>query len=187
MPSTRWTGWQGHRGHFYNWYDTRSLNPLPPHYISTVDSGNLAAHLLTLRQGLVALPDHKILGVRWLEGLGDTLGILADAAGDAPPAQLSQRQASLASENESRPSTLAAAFLCLDRLAKSSAGVVSDFEAAPESPALWWARAFARQCQVARDELTYFAPWIALPAIPDGLSALPGTDEMPSLRELAGL
>ena len=32
-----------HRGHFYNWYDTQSLKPLPPLYISTVDSGNLAA------------------------------------------------------------------------------------------------------------------------------------------------
>ena len=176
-----------HRGHFYNWYDTRSLNPLPPHYISTVDSGNLAAHLLTLRQGLVALPDHKILGARWLEGLGDTLGILADAAGDAPPAQLSQLQANLASESESRPSTLAAAFLCLDRLATSSAGVVRSLEAAPESQAPWWARAFARQCQAALDELTYLAPWIVLPAVPERLGTLPGTGEIPTLRELARL
>jgi cellobiose phosphorylase len=43
------------RGHFYNWYDTRTLLPLPPHYVSSVDSGNLAMHLLTLRQGLLAL------------------------------------------------------------------------------------------------------------------------------------
>ena len=40
-----------HRGHFYNWYDTQSLKPLLPMYISTVDSGNLAAHLLTLQAG----------------------------------------------------------------------------------------------------------------------------------------
>ncbi len=46
-----------HRGHFYNWYDTQSLQPLLPTYISTVDSGNLAGHLLTLRAGLLALPD----------------------------------------------------------------------------------------------------------------------------------
>ncbi|HYN13192.1 MAG TPA: glucoamylase family protein, partial [Burkholderiales bacterium] len=42
-------------GHFYNWYDTRTLMPLPPLYVSSVDSGNLAMHLLTLRQGLLAL------------------------------------------------------------------------------------------------------------------------------------
>jgi cellobiose phosphorylase len=51
-----------HRGHFYNWYDTRSLKPLPPLYISSVDSGNLACHLLTLRPGLLALVDAPVLG-----------------------------------------------------------------------------------------------------------------------------
>ncbi|MFU8821116.1 MAG: GH36-type glycosyl hydrolase domain-containing protein [Gammaproteobacteria bacterium] len=35
-------------GHFYNWYDTRDLRPLEPRYVSSVDSGNLAAHLITL-------------------------------------------------------------------------------------------------------------------------------------------
>ena len=41
-----------HRGHFYNWYDTRSLTPLTPPYLSTVDSGNLCACLLTLSAAL---------------------------------------------------------------------------------------------------------------------------------------
>ncbi len=36
------------RGHFYNWYDTQDLRPLDPSYVSTVDSGNLAGHLITL-------------------------------------------------------------------------------------------------------------------------------------------
>ena len=40
------------RGHFYNWYDTRSLSPLAPLYLSTVDSGNLCAALLTLGAAL---------------------------------------------------------------------------------------------------------------------------------------
>ena len=39
-------------GHFYNWYDTRSLKPLHPAYVSTVDSGNLACCLVALREGL---------------------------------------------------------------------------------------------------------------------------------------
>ncbi len=39
---------QRFRGHLYNWYDTRDLRPLDPRYVSTVDSGNLAAHLLAL-------------------------------------------------------------------------------------------------------------------------------------------
>ncbi len=67
-----------YRGHFFNWYDTRSLKPLAPRYISTVDSGNLAAHLLTLRQGLLALPDQKIVHPKLFSGLSDTLQVLVD-------------------------------------------------------------------------------------------------------------
>lgn len=36
------------RGHFYNWYDTQDLRPLQPKYVSAVDSGNLAGHLIAL-------------------------------------------------------------------------------------------------------------------------------------------
>jgi cyclic beta-1,2-glucan synthetase len=41
-----------HEGHLLNWYDTRTLAPLTPAYVSTVDSGNLAGALLTLSVGL---------------------------------------------------------------------------------------------------------------------------------------
>jgi len=43
------------RGHFYNWYDLHDLRVMEPPYISTVDSGNLAGHLIALRQALVAI------------------------------------------------------------------------------------------------------------------------------------
>ena len=43
-----------HRGHYYNWYDTRTLRPLPPRYLSTVDCGNLCAGLYTARAALEA-------------------------------------------------------------------------------------------------------------------------------------
>ncbi len=67
-----------YRGHFYNWYDTQTLQPLPPRYVSTVDSGNLAGHLLTLRPGLLALPDEPVFQPRMLRGLRDTLALLRD-------------------------------------------------------------------------------------------------------------
>jgi cyclic beta-1,2-glucan synthetase len=43
-----------HEGHLLNWYDTQTLAPLPPRYISTVDSGNLAGALIALAEGLRA-------------------------------------------------------------------------------------------------------------------------------------
>ncbi|WP_246067355.1 GH36-type glycosyl hydrolase domain-containing protein [Paenibacillus koleovorans] len=40
-------------GHLYNWYDTEALTPLQPMYVSTVDSGNLVASLMTAKEGLL--------------------------------------------------------------------------------------------------------------------------------------
>jgi cyclic beta-1,2-glucan synthetase len=175
-----------YRGHFYNWYDTQSLKPLQPTYISTVDSGNLAGHLLTLRPGLLALPDHKILEARWFNGLGDTLRILVDVAGETAPARVAQLEKDLASASDARPTTLAAARLCLDRLATSAAQVVGSLDADPERQAKWWAHALARQCQAALDELSFLAPWTLLPKSPDRPGDFRGLDEIPTLRELAG-
>ncbi|MFA5982629.1 MAG: glucoamylase family protein [Methylococcaceae bacterium] len=59
-------------GHFYNWYDTRDLHLLAPSYISTVDSGNLAGHLLTLSQACQAMLKQPIPLTLALVGLHDT-------------------------------------------------------------------------------------------------------------------
>jgi cyclic beta-1,2-glucan synthetase len=102
---TSMAGLERHRGHFYNWYDTQNLRPLHPAYISTVDSGNLAGHLLTLRPGLLALLDQPILSIRSLDGLRDTLGILIAAAGQPTPATVMQfRMALESAQNVGRKS-----------------------------------------------------------------------------------
>lgn len=62
-----------YQGHFYNWYNTLTLDPLPPKYVSTVDSGNLAGHLITLRQGLLQLSFAPLIPPNIFEGLRDTL------------------------------------------------------------------------------------------------------------------
>lgn len=49
-----------HHGHFYNWYETTHLRPLDPKYISSVDNGNLAGHLIALAQGLEEILHQKI-------------------------------------------------------------------------------------------------------------------------------
>ncbi len=63
-------------GHLYNWYDTRTLAPLYPRYVSTVDSGNLAGHLLTLTHALreFARPDAPTHDPR--QGILDAMGVL---------------------------------------------------------------------------------------------------------------
>ena len=181
-----------HRGHFYNWYDTQTLQPLQPAYISTVDSGNLAGYLLTLRQGLLALPDDRILGSRVFEGISDTIRVLEDTDGKTPSDQLVQLQEFLNSAIDSPPTTLAAARQCLDRLATSAAEAevvtgVNVLDADPESHSQWRAHAFAGQCRAFLDELTFLAAWTSLPASPDRLREMPDIDEIPTLRQLANL
>lgn len=46
-------GLEKYRGHLYNWYSTETAKPIPPAYISTVDSGNLCGDLIALKQGLL--------------------------------------------------------------------------------------------------------------------------------------
>ncbi len=173
-----------HRGHFYNWYDTKSLKPLFPAYVSSVDSGNLAGLLVTLRAGLLELPDHRILARRLFDGLDDTLRILVEAAGEAAPAELAGLQRDLAPS--SRPTTLDGAWHYLGRLAKSAATVASRLDIDSGSQAQWWASALARQCQEALDDLMFLAPWVALPPMKTPIAALSALDEIPTLRELAG-
>jgi cyclic beta-1,2-glucan synthetase len=68
------TALRRHRGHFFNWYDTRNLRPLDPLYISTVDSGNLAGHLLALAQGCRQLAQELPLSPEVImEGIHDAL------------------------------------------------------------------------------------------------------------------
>ncbi len=180
-------GLERHRSHFYNWYDTQSLKPLLPTYVSTVDSGNLAGHLLTLRPGLLALPDQKILGPRFFDGLSDTMRVLEDAVGEPTSAQLAQLQQHLEFAYDSRPTTLTEARLCLNRLATSTEEVLASLKAAPESQATWWARSLTRQCRDALDDLTFLAPWALLSASENRLSECGDIDKIPTLRELARL
>ncbi len=69
-----------HRGHLFNWYDTRDLRPLDPIYVSTVDSGNLAGHLIAVAQACHERMQRPVLGPEILEGVRDTLELLRQAA-----------------------------------------------------------------------------------------------------------
>jgi cellobiose phosphorylase len=182
-----------YRGHLYNWYDTQSLQPLLPMYVSTVDSGNLAAHLLTLRVGLLALPDEPIVPQRMFAGIGDTLAVLTQSqAGNATKQQVElRRELDLAiAAGVTTPSDVRRR---LDRLVVlagelaatgGSAAVATPADTMPQQD---WARLLLDQCQAARDELASRARWTSLASPPAGLETLLPHARVPTLRELAGL
>jgi cyclic beta-1,2-glucan synthetase len=64
-------------GHILNWYDTQTREPLPPRYVSTVDSGNLACCLWTMRQACLEI--EQTPWPRWQpwQGILDTVDMLA--------------------------------------------------------------------------------------------------------------
>ncbi|HEY7862660.1 MAG TPA: glucoamylase family protein, partial [Thermoanaerobaculia bacterium] len=72
------------RGHFYNWYDTRSLEPLEPRYVSTVDSGNLAGHLLTLSRACLEQVDEPVVSAHAFSGIRDTLAVARELLARIP-------------------------------------------------------------------------------------------------------
>ncbi|MDR3632866.1 MAG: glucoamylase family protein [Isosphaeraceae bacterium] len=185
------------RGHFFNWYDTLTLSPLPPRYVSTVDSGNLAGHLLCLKVGLDDLPDRPILPPRAFEGLTTTLQALTDAAGrDGGP----RLGGSTSSEISSRISRLRSQLESLSRghslhrlpaLAALATELAGGLGASPGEDVAWWAQAFDRQCRDHLTTLTLLAPWLLL--APDAAPLGTWVEErlrrgaVPTLREVARL
>lgn len=68
-----------YEGHLLNWYDLRTLAPLEPRYVSTVDSGNLLAALYSLDTGIHELLHRPLSDGGVFTGLADTIAILAQS------------------------------------------------------------------------------------------------------------
>src|ERR1700678_692463 len=73
-----------YRGHFYNWYDTVRLQPLEPKYISSVDSGNLAGHLLVVGRGCRDLAESVCVESSLFAGVGDAIQLLRESLAAIP-------------------------------------------------------------------------------------------------------
>ncbi|EQD60167.1 glycosyltransferase 36, partial [mine drainage metagenome] len=147
-------------------------------YISTVDSGNLAGHLLTLRPGLLALVDEPLYDARLLQGLDDTFALLHEAmlARDDDATALDALRRALDAARASPPQTLAAAAACMQHLLDCAEAVPLDAE--PGSDTDLWLQALREQCRDASATLRPFAAWT-----PPATQAKPCP--IPTLRQLA--
>ena len=74
------SGLERFRGHFFNWYDTLTVRPLEPRYISTVDSGNLAGHLVALAEACRQLAESPPRSVQALAGIADAIALIRRSA-----------------------------------------------------------------------------------------------------------
>lgn len=178
-----------HQGHFYNWYDTETLKPLQPLYVSSVDSGNLAGHLLTLRPGLLGLADAPILSPRLFHGLRDTCLIVLEHAGAVPKQHLHQMEKELQQMCASPPHNLMVAHDSLQRMLHA-ANCFLTVQATPpaiaaDSMLALWAQTLARQCREALGDLLALAPWTQAPASLAWIKDHPHLVQIPTLRQLA--
>jgi cyclic beta-1,2-glucan synthetase len=199
-------GLERFRGHFYNWYDMKRLKPLQPRYVSTVDSGNLAGHLLVLRQGLLEIPCHKILSPQAFSGIRDTLLVLSDAIygagnGSAPPDAM-KRIADLQAYLEQPPSDIHGAWEALDKLARAADDIFRILIVSSNKEAILWIESLQHQLHGYMDDLSLLASWKnlhlsdrALQGISQGIDAnyeklrmaMGELERIPTLKDAAAL
>lgn len=167
-----------YQSHLYNWYDTETLAPLYPRYISTVDNGNLAGHLLTLRQGLLELPDDALLSGRYLEGLQDTYDVLVKAIGKSIQDKLFNVKVNHFKQllNEAPKSWIhwTSAITVCNELCKAAKQInmsAAKYKTAFNEIAEWSSQLMLQCCSL-RDEIKLFA-------------CVPGVVETTTLRDIA--
>lgn len=173
-----------YRGHFYNWYDTESLFPLLPRYVSTVDSGNLAGNLVTLRQGLLALADKKIFTLSIFNGMADATRVLIEKTATPDLLQPFLKEVNeLSVINEENIKEIKDQ---LDLLETSFKNILLEMDFDPDSENEEWANNILHQIAFAKNEINTLVPWLLLPPTPEKFSnIIPDLPAIPSIKQLA--
>ncbi|MDD4981965.1 MAG: glucoamylase family protein [Candidatus Omnitrophica bacterium] len=202
-----------YRGNFYNWYDTETLKPLEPLYVSSVDSGNLTGHLMILRCGLAEMNSQKIVSVKIFDGLEDTLQVLQQSVVQMEKSQksnitgffreTSERIMQFQEKGKLSCVCLSDIYTFLRQFSKDVSKVFSGLDQKYYEQGKKWARALERQCYDFLEDMSFIAPWILLEPEMPGMwdagdeeqqkrlvqlrEALRSLDEIPTLSEVAKL
>ena len=158
-----------YRGHFYNWYDTRTLKALQPLYVSTVDNGNLAALLLTLRAGLIELAQKPWPSPAVFPGLRDTVAGLRESLEGTSDSEtvraILPELDSLDGELARPATTLKECFARLDKTLVAASTLPVDL--ADENPDYaWWRASLEKLCRSHRDDFIAAFPWLPRGPLP---------------------
>ncbi|HEY5297339.1 MAG TPA: glucoamylase family protein [Verrucomicrobiae bacterium] len=145
--------------HFYNWYDTRTLKPLQPLYVSTVDNGNLAALLLTLQSGLLTIGGQNWDGFQIFSGLRDTFAVLKE---QIPVDETNSILEPIEKELAEIPNSWPEIFQKLNRLTDAAKKLAPAKEIKTGADFESWRRLFEQSCGEQRAEIEHFFPWVHL-------------------------
>ena len=172
-------------GHYYNWYDTLTLSTLHPRYISTVDSGNLAGHLLTLKQGLLALPQQPVVDRKLLEGLLDTIRVVAEQFANESGTSFSDLLVDFEETMNTCSGNPASIKECIEKLSARYTETVSLLNINLASDKNWWGRALGEQIKASLDEIKIVAPWLFFTAWPAKFAQLQNITNTFTLKSIA--
>lgn len=146
-----------YQGHLLNWYDIKTLAPLEPRYVSTVDSGNLLGALWTLEQGLDELMHAPLLDGKAFAGLADTGEIMQqEAALEGSPGLYRQALDQLLTEWKLPPSGIGDLLLSQQRMAINVKLVVVAAGTAP------WAADLEQQVAAWLQNSERYLTWIEI-------------------------
>jgi cyclic beta-1,2-glucan synthetase len=165
-------------GHLYNWYDTQTLQPLQPGYVSTVDSGNLLGCLVALKQGLRAKTEDFLSPQALANGLRDALALAREELRDIEPPQAEEplgvfHSLDILLEETSRrleapPADLSSWHVWLTDLEQRGDDLHRHGEALAEqlreplAELLRWLERYSAQARDFHAELWALAPWLGL-------------------------
>ena len=172
-------------GHFYNWYDTVTLEPLYPLYVSTVDSGNLVGHIQTLRQGLLELPKNKIINENIFEGLADTISVMQSELGAGEQNMLNNLQKDIKNYKVTVSwKSLSEVVNALRSLQDTASEHTRRLQITQQSTALIWMQKFKQQIEDTLEDVESFVPWCdSIPAL-SNFEELSVLDEIPSVNSI---
>ncbi len=191
-------GLERFHGHFYNWYDTGDLRPLEPKYISSVDSGNLAGHLIAVGNACREMIGRPIPCREWLAGIDDSVRLTRDSlrtlADDRRSQTVTRKTlddalAALAASLLRTPATcvdvaghLAELAFHADTVIDIARTLSEERSDGPLGEVLIWARALRTSIQSHESDLEQLVPWASLvsgdavlmaaTAQPDGAASL---------------
>jgi hypothetical protein len=169
-----------YRGHLYNWYDTISLVPLFPKYISSVDSGNLAAHLITLKQGLLSLSDNKIVTGVFFKGLSDTVSVLIENANENE--LLVKFREHLNENYQEKINTLGETKNYIEQLESSFTKILTELQPSSNDQKSIWAQKVLQHLTEQKNHINALSPWLLVSKVPLKFEAL--FHELPSVPTL---
>ncbi len=182
-----------YQGHFYNWYDTLSLRVLWPRYVSTVDSGNLCGHLLTLRQGILELLNAPILSAATIEGILDTTRVLMQYGAKSDIAPMNALYQEFVALFQAAPRSAREYARCLSSMSVACEQVLPRLTPDPAGMVVRWTNTLRQSIHQAQHDLEELVPWMLRSQTeedPYNGQTSPASDHdrvLPSLRDLAVL